>query len=137
MSDITHLHQHVTNGDIGEHLIDGQHVSTVIKNVFGGHDFYDNGHFEAQTKANVFHGHDVYRDGKLELQGMPNVHGGERSSADLQRVGVTFVAYSPLGRGFLAGRFQNEQDIPEDDCVGGIRDLKAKICSGKCGSPST
>jgi aryl-alcohol dehydrogenase-like predicted oxidoreductase len=25
------------------------------------------------------------------------------------------VAYSPLGRGFLTGRFKSEQDFPEDD----------------------
>jgi aryl-alcohol dehydrogenase-like predicted oxidoreductase len=28
---------------------------------------------------------------------------------------ISFVAYSPLGRGFLAGRFQKPEDIPEGD----------------------
>ncbi len=28
---------------------------------------------------------------------------------------ITFVAYSPLGRGFLTGRFKNTQEIPEND----------------------
>jgi aryl-alcohol dehydrogenase-like predicted oxidoreductase len=28
---------------------------------------------------------------------------------------ISFVAYSPLGRGFLTGRFKSTQDIPEDD----------------------
>jgi aryl-alcohol dehydrogenase-like predicted oxidoreductase len=28
---------------------------------------------------------------------------------------ITFVAYSPLGRGFLTGRFQSPADIPVDD----------------------
>jgi aryl-alcohol dehydrogenase-like predicted oxidoreductase len=28
---------------------------------------------------------------------------------------ITFVAYSPLGRGFLTGRFQSPADIPADD----------------------
>lgn len=28
---------------------------------------------------------------------------------------VTFVAYSPLGRGFLTGRFRSPEDLPEDD----------------------
>jgi aryl-alcohol dehydrogenase-like predicted oxidoreductase len=28
---------------------------------------------------------------------------------------ITFVAYSPLGRGFLTGRFQSPSDIPADD----------------------
>jgi aryl-alcohol dehydrogenase-like predicted oxidoreductase len=32
-----------------------------------------------------------------------------------RELGIGFVAYSPLGRGFLAGRFQRPEDIPEDD----------------------
>ena len=30
-------------------------------------------------------------------------------------LGITFVAYSPLGRGFLTGRFRLHDDIPADD----------------------
>jgi aryl-alcohol dehydrogenase-like predicted oxidoreductase len=33
----------------------------------------------------------------------------------VQELGIGFVAYSPLGRGFLTGRFQRYEDIPEDD----------------------
>lgn len=33
----------------------------------------------------------------------------------LQELGIGFVAYSPLGRGFLTGRFERYEDIPEDD----------------------
>jgi len=33
----------------------------------------------------------------------------------MQELGIGFVAYSPLGRGFLTGRFQRYEDIPEDD----------------------
>lgn len=29
--------------------------------------------------------------------------------------GISYVAYSPLGRGFLTGRIQSERDLPEDD----------------------
>src|SRR3989441_897318 len=32
-----------------------------------------------------------------------------------REVGIGFVAYSPIGRGFLAGRFKTFDDLPEDD----------------------
>jgi aryl-alcohol dehydrogenase-like predicted oxidoreductase len=32
-----------------------------------------------------------------------------------RELGIGFVAYSPLGRGFLTGRFQTQDAIPEDD----------------------
>jgi aryl-alcohol dehydrogenase-like predicted oxidoreductase len=32
-----------------------------------------------------------------------------------EELGITFVAYSPLGRGFLTGRFRSHDDIPADD----------------------
>ena len=32
-----------------------------------------------------------------------------------RELGITFVAYSPLGRGFLSGRFKTIEDLPEDD----------------------
>ena len=33
----------------------------------------------------------------------------------VRELGIGFVAYSPLGRGFLTGRFQTPDDIPEGD----------------------
>ena len=33
----------------------------------------------------------------------------------LRELGITFVAYSPLGRGFLAGQFKKPDDLPPDD----------------------
>src|SRR5436305_894123 len=33
----------------------------------------------------------------------------------LRELGIGFVPYSPLGRGFLSGRFQRPEDIPEGD----------------------
>ena len=33
----------------------------------------------------------------------------------VRELGIGFVAYSPLGRGFLAGRFEKPEDIPADD----------------------
>lgn len=35
--------------------------------------------------------------------------------ATCRELGIGFVAYSPLGRGFLTGRFKTPADIPEDD----------------------
>jgi len=32
-----------------------------------------------------------------------------------RELGIGFIAYSPLGRGFLTGRFQKLEDLPEDD----------------------
>jgi len=32
-----------------------------------------------------------------------------------RELGIGFVAYAPLGRGFLTGRYQRPEDIPEDD----------------------
>ena len=33
----------------------------------------------------------------------------------VRKLGIGFVAYSPLGRGFLTGAFKSEADFPEDD----------------------
>jgi aryl-alcohol dehydrogenase-like predicted oxidoreductase len=35
--------------------------------------------------------------------------------ATVRELGIGFVPYSPLGRGFLTGRFQRFEDIPEND----------------------
>ncbi|HET7205155.1 MAG TPA: aldo/keto reductase [Terriglobales bacterium] len=35
--------------------------------------------------------------------------------ATCRELGIEFVAYSPLGRGFLTGRFKRFEDLPEDD----------------------
>jgi len=35
--------------------------------------------------------------------------------ATVRALGITFVAYSPLGRGFLTGRFAKFEDLPEKD----------------------
>jgi aryl-alcohol dehydrogenase-like predicted oxidoreductase len=33
----------------------------------------------------------------------------------VRELGIGFVAYSPLGRGFLSGRYKTPEDLPEDD----------------------
>jgi aryl-alcohol dehydrogenase-like predicted oxidoreductase len=33
----------------------------------------------------------------------------------LRELGIGFVAYSPLGRGFLTGRIRSMDDLPQDD----------------------
>ncbi len=40
---------------------------------------------------------------------------GEETLAVCRELGISFVAYSPLGRGFLSGQFQKLQDILPDD----------------------
>lgn len=35
--------------------------------------------------------------------------------AAMEDLGITLVAYSPLGRGFLSGKFQSPDDFPEND----------------------
>ncbi len=35
--------------------------------------------------------------------------------ATCRELGIAFVAYSPLGRGFLTGQFKRFEDLPEDD----------------------
>jgi aryl-alcohol dehydrogenase-like predicted oxidoreductase len=35
--------------------------------------------------------------------------------ATCRELGIGFVAYSPLGRGFLTGQFRRFEDLPEDD----------------------
>ena len=33
----------------------------------------------------------------------------------MRELGIGFVAYSPLGRGFLSGKYKKTEDLPEDD----------------------
>ena len=39
----------------------------------------------------------------------------ERILPTVRELAIGFVAYSPLGRGFLSGGFRSNDDIPEDD----------------------
>jgi aryl-alcohol dehydrogenase-like predicted oxidoreductase len=39
----------------------------------------------------------------------------EKILPTVRELGIGFVAYSPLGRGFLSGKYRSPEDIPEDD----------------------
>ena len=39
----------------------------------------------------------------------------EETLPTLRDRGISYIAYSPLGRGFLSGRIQDAKDLPEDD----------------------
>ena len=39
----------------------------------------------------------------------------EETLPTCRELGIAYVAYSPLGRGFLSGRIQSAAEIPEDD----------------------
>ena len=54
------------------------------------------------------------------LRGLPRAERWERTPEDellptVRELGIGFVPYSPLGRGFLTGRFRSFDDLPADD----------------------
>src|SRR5207245_1911147 len=48
----------------------------------------------------------------------------------VRKLGIGFVAYSPLGRGFLTGRFKKIEDLPADDLAQLDAILSAEAVSG-------
>jgi len=48
----------------------------------------------------------------------------------LRALGIGFVAYSPLGRGFLTGRFRRAEDLPPDDHRLGMPRFQGKNLQG-------
>ena len=42
-------------------------------------------------------------------------HPAEETLPACRELGISYIAYSPLGRGFLTGRIQQESDLPADD----------------------
>ena len=52
---------------------------------------------------------DTERERVRELVGRPEL------AQQLEQMGIALVAYSPLGRGFLAGRFRTLEDLAPDD----------------------
>ena len=45
----------------------------------------------------------------------------------VRELGIGYVAYSPLGRGFLTGQFKSPDDFPEDDFRKSTRASRARI----------
>ena len=66
--------------------------------------------------ATIRRAHAVHPIGAVQLEySLLYRQPAEEALATCGELGITFVAYSPLGRGFLSGRIQNAAEIPEDD----------------------
>jgi len=77
MSHFMDTHQVVHHGDVTDHFVNGDHVSTGFKGIFNSREYFtDQGHHETAIK-NPFGGNDVYRDGKLYERSIPDGHGGD------------------------------------------------------------
>jgi aryl-alcohol dehydrogenase-like predicted oxidoreductase len=70
---------------------------------------------EASTST-IRRAHSEYRISALQTEYSLWTRDPEDEILPLCReLGIGFVAYSPLGRGFLTGRFRTFEDLPEDD----------------------
>jgi len=66
--------------------------------------------------ATIRRAHAVHPIGAVQLEySLLYRQPAEEALATCRDLGITFVAYSPLGRGFLTGRIQSAAEIPEDD----------------------
>ena len=66
--------------------------------------------------ATIRRAHAVHPLGAVQLEySLLYRQPAEEVLATCRELGITFVAYSPLGRGFLSGRIQSAAEIPEDD----------------------
>jgi aryl-alcohol dehydrogenase-like predicted oxidoreductase len=66
--------------------------------------------------ATIRRAHAVHPIGAVQLEySLLYRQPAEEALATCGELGITFVAYSPLGRGFLSGRIQSAAEIPEDD----------------------
>jgi aryl-alcohol dehydrogenase-like predicted oxidoreductase len=64
----------------------------------------------------VRRGHDVHPISALQTEySLWTRDVEERILPTTRELGIGFVAYSPLGRGFLSGRFRSPKDLPEGD----------------------
>jgi aryl-alcohol dehydrogenase-like predicted oxidoreductase len=58
---------------------------------------------------------ELVKAGKARYLGLSEAAPAEEILPTLRELGIGFVAYSPLGRGFLTGRFKTVDDFPADD----------------------
>lgn len=66
--------------------------------------------------ATIRRAHGVHPISAIQLEySLLYRHPAEETLETCRELGITFVAYSPLGRGFLSGRIQSAAEIPEDD----------------------
>lgn len=67
---------------------------------------------ETIKRANVVHPISAVQTEYSLFERNVEANGIKKTMEDL---GITLVAYSPLGRGFLSGKFQKPEDFPEND----------------------
>lgn len=66
--------------------------------------------------ATIRRAHAVHPIGAVQLEySLLYRQPAEEALLTCRELGITLVAYSPLGRGFLSGRIQTAAEIPEDD----------------------
>jgi aryl-alcohol dehydrogenase-like predicted oxidoreductase len=66
--------------------------------------------------ATIRRAHAVHRIDAVQLEySLLYRQAAEEALGTCRELGITLVAYSPLGRGFLSGRIQSAAEIPEDD----------------------
>jgi aryl-alcohol dehydrogenase-like predicted oxidoreductase len=66
--------------------------------------------------ATIRRGHAVHRLSAVQSEySLLYRQPAEDTLPTCRELGITYVAYSPLGRGFLTGRIQSEHDLAEDD----------------------
>jgi hypothetical protein len=140
MTDHHHLLHSTGDNLLHEHTVDGEHVATSMKNVFGGETFIKDGRVIAESRENfqggvdVYHGttqvihtehgvmggQDVYHGTDLVGHTATNAHGG----IDLTHHGFPEISSIPLDHGFTSVMVHDdpllhtsEYQVPELDLL--------------------
>jgi aryl-alcohol dehydrogenase-like predicted oxidoreductase len=88
----------------------GPMVSPIGLGCMGMSEFYDPSLMDHTESIRVIH---RYLDGSGNFLDTADVYGVDRNELLVGK--ATFVAYSPLGRGFLRGAIQKPEDLAADD----------------------